>query len=139
MGHTLYGTAPDYIRFLRAYLNRGQLDGNLILSEKTATWVLEDQMRGLAFQRLASSSPLTADFNPFPGVPLTHSFGFLRNEADVPGMRSAGSQSWAGVLHSHYWLDPKKNIAAVFMTQSFPFVEPRFMKAYAEFEKAVYA
>jgi hypothetical protein len=35
----------------------------------------------------------------------THSFGFLRNEADIPGRRRAGSQSWAGVLNTHYWFD----------------------------------
>ncbi|MFB9980457.1 hypothetical protein ACFSQQ_34045 [Mesorhizobium kowhaii] len=62
-----------------------------------------------------------------------------RNEADIVGMRSAGSQSWAGVLNWHYWFDPKKNVAAVVMTQSRPFVEPRCMKRYGEFERAVYS
>ena len=28
MGHALYSTAPDYIKFLRMYLNRGTLNGN---------------------------------------------------------------------------------------------------------------
>jgi methyl acetate hydrolase len=127
-------------RFWRAsaYLNRGALEGKRILSEKTAVWALQDQMRGLRFQCIVASSPLTADFDPFPGVALTHSFGFKRNETDVPGMRSAGSQSWAGMLNSHYWLDPKKGLAAVLMTQSLPFVEPGFMKAYERFERAVY-
>jgi hypothetical protein len=54
-------------------------------------------------------------------------------------MRSAGSQSWAGVLNTHYWIDMKKDVAAVIMTQSLPFVEPRFMQAYADYERAVYA
>ena len=76
--------------------------------------------------------------DPWPDVVLTHSFGFMRNETDIPDMRSAGSQSWAGVCNTHYWIDPAKNVAAVIMTQSLPFVEPRFMKRYAEFEKAVY-
>ena len=34
MGHSLYSTAPDYMRFLRMYLNKGQLDGRRLLSEK---------------------------------------------------------------------------------------------------------
>jgi len=139
MGHALYSTAPDYIRFLRMFLNKGQLDGKRILSEKTVSWMLADQMRGLKFRRMLSSSPITADFDPFPGVSLTHSFGFMRNESDIPGMRSAGSQSWAGVLNSHYWFDPANNVAALIMTQSLPFVEPRFMRCYAEFERGVYA
>ena len=70
---------------------------------------------------------------------MTHSFGFVRVEEDVPGMRSAGSQGWAGVLNSHYWFDPTRDVAAVIMTQSLPFAEPRFMATYEAYEKAVYA
>ena len=46
----------------------------------------------------------------------TYSFGHFRIEEDVSGMRSAGSQSWAGVLNTHYWFDIKKDVAAVIMT-----------------------
>ena len=60
-------------------------------------------------------------------------------EEDALGMRSAGSQSWAGVLNSHYWIDPSKDIAARIMTQSLPFVDPRFMDTYGKFEREVYA
>jgi hypothetical protein len=42
-------------------------------------------------------------------------------------------------LNTHYWIDMKKDVAAVIMTQSLPFVEPRFMQAYADYERAVYA
>jgi CubicO group peptidase (beta-lactamase class C family) len=63
----------------------------------------------------------------------------MRNEADIPGMRRGGSQSWAGVLNSHYWFDPASDVAAVIMTQSLPFVEPRWMKTYEAFERATYA
>jgi hypothetical protein len=44
-----------------------------------------------------------------------------------------------GVLNTHYWIDMKKDVAAVIITQSLPFVEPRFMQAYADYERAVYA
>jgi len=69
----------------------------------------------------------------------THSFIAVTNRKDTPGKRSAGSQSWAGVLNSHYWVDPKKDIAAVIMTQTLPFVEKPFMDTYDAFERAVYA
>jgi methyl acetate hydrolase len=42
------------------------------------------------------------------------------------------------VLNSHYWFDPKANVAGLLMTQSLPFVEPRFMAVYEQFEKATY-
>ena len=94
----------------------------------------------LRFNKLVTTAPeISADFEPFPDIPKTHSFGFMRNEDDVPGMRSAGSQSWAGVCNTHYWFDPKKDVRAVLFTQSLPFVEDRFMKLYEDFERAVYA
>ena len=83
--------------------------------------------------------PITADCDPFAGTRRTHSFAFFRNEEDIPGMRSAGSQSWAGALNTHFWFDLKSDIAAVLLTQSLPFVEPRFVSLYGDFERAVYA
>jgi hypothetical protein len=54
-------------------------------------------------------------------------------------MRRAGSQSWAGVLNTHYWFDPTSDLAGLIMTQSLPFVEPRWMATYGAFERAAYA
>jgi Beta-lactamase class C and other penicillin binding proteins len=140
MGHALYSTAPDYMRFLRMYLNKGQLDGKRLLSEKGVETLLSNQIGDIKVGMLKTVVPaLTADAEFFPGRKKTHSMAFMRIEEDVPGMRSAGSQFWAGVLNTHCWFDPKKNIAAVLMTQSLPFVEPRFMGVYDRFERAVYA
>ena len=140
MGHALYSTPADYMRFLRMYLNKGQLDGNRVLSEGAVDRMLENHIGDIRIGKMKTvAPPITADVDLFPGIDKTHSFGFLRVEQDVPGMRSAGSQSWAGVCNTHYWFDLKKDIAAVIMTQSLPFVEPRFMKLYGAFEKAVYS
>lgn len=138
MGHALYSTAPDYMRFLRMVLNKGQLDGNRILSEPAMEQMLADQMQGLTFQTMHTvAPPLTADVELPEGT--THSWAFVRSEADVPGKRSAGTQSWAGVCNTHYWIDPARDVAAVIMTQSLPFVEPPLMKTYDAYERAVYA
>jgi CubicO group peptidase (beta-lactamase class C family) len=140
MGHALYSTPRDYLTFLRLFLNKGTLNGHRLLSEQGLSAMLADQMGGLSFQPMVTAVPAaTADFNPFPGVRKTHSFGFMRNEEDIPGMRSAGSLAWAGILNTHYWIDPKKDVAAVLMTQTMPFVEPPFMALYEAFERAVYA
>ncbi|CDZ67681.1 Probable 1,4-butanediol diacrylate esterase [Neorhizobium galegae bv. orientalis] len=138
MGIALYSTAPDYLRFLRLFLNGGELDGHRILSSASIDAMFADQMDGLSFSRMVSCAPVTADVDPFPGIRHTHTFGFLRNEDDIPGMRFAGSVGWAGVLNSHYWIDRTSNVAAVFMSQSLPFCEPGFMKRYEQFERCVY-
>ncbi|MEM8728514.1 MAG: serine hydrolase domain-containing protein [Pseudomonadota bacterium] len=140
MGHALYSTAPDYMRFLRMILNKGTLDGVRLLSDAAFTQFCADQMEGLQVQRMISVSPSSsADVDLFPGLPVTHSAGFLRVEADVPGKRRAGSMSWAGLCNTHYWIDPNSDVAAVFMTQLLPFVEPGISRAYDAFERAVYA
>lgn len=140
MGHTLYSSAGDYLRFLRMFLNKGTLDGKRVLSEKGVQTMLANHIGALRVGKLTTMAPpVTADVDFFPGTPKTHSLGFMRVERDVPGMRSAGSQGWAGVLNTHFWFDPAKDVAGVIMTQTLPFVEAPFMAVYEEFERAVYA
>jgi CubicO group peptidase (beta-lactamase class C family) len=139
MGHTLYSTAPDYMRFLRMYLNKGQLDGKRILSEAGVESMLANQIGSTPIPRMTTVAPaITADTEFFPGKRKSHSMAFMRFDEDIPGMRHAGSQAWAGVLNSHYWFDPKAGLAGLLMTQSLPFVEPRFMDTYQKFERAAY-
>ena len=138
MGHALYSTAPDYMKFLRMVLNKGALNGNRVLSEDALAHMLENQMQGKTFQQMVSCAPpLTADVVLPQGT--THSFAFVRSETDEPGRRKAGSQSWAGVCNTHYWIDPASDVAAVIMTQSLPFVEAPLLNTYQAFETAVYA
>lgn len=139
MGHALYGTAPDYLRFLRMVLGRGELDGRRVISSETAELMMVNQMGELSMPVMKSTSPeISVDVDFFPGTRKTWTAGFMRTEADIPGMRSGGSLSWAGAANTHYWIDPVNDVAAVFMTQSFPFCEPRFMDTYVAYERAVY-
>ena len=139
MGHALYSTAPDYMRFLRMYLNGGALDGARILSERGMAAMLANQIGGLPIPVMRTVAPtISADCELFPGRRKSHSMAFMRFEEDIPGMRHAGSQGWAGVLNTHYWFDPKADLAGLIMTQSLPFAEPRFVDAYERFERAAY-
>lgn len=138
MGHALYSTAPDYMRFLRMVLNKGALDGNRVLSEGAVDAMLANQMEGKFFETMTTIAPPLTDTVVMPQG-TTHSFAFVRHEADIPGKRRAGSQSWAGVCNTHYWIDPASDMAAVIMTQSLPFVEPPLLKTYDAYERALYA
>jgi methyl acetate hydrolase len=83
MGHALYSTPQDYLRFLRLFLGRGALDGARVLSEAGVARMLANHMGPLQFQKMVTAAPpITADFDPFPGTVKTHSFGFMRNESD---------------------------------------------------------
>jgi CubicO group peptidase (beta-lactamase class C family) len=140
MGHALYSTAPDYMRFLRMYLNKGALDGARILSEAGLEKMLANQIGNTPIPCLKTTVPaITADAEFFPGKRKSHSMACMRFDEDIAGMRHAGSQGWAGVLNSHFWFDPKADLAGLLMTQSLPFVEPRFTSTYERFERAVYS
>ena len=139
MGHALYSTAPDYMRFLRMVMNGGTLDGARVIGATGLASMLKNQIGDTPIGVLKTAvPPLSADAEFFPGLRKSHSMAFMRFEEDVPGMRQAGSQAWAGVLNSHYWFDAKSDVIGVLMTQSLPFAEPRFMATYEAFERAAY-
>lgn len=141
MAHALYATAPDYLKFLRLVLNRGELDGRRLLSAEGVERLYTDQSGGatLPVPVLKSSAGIVHDVEPCPGTRKTHTAAFVRNEDGLPGMRGSGSLSWAGLLNTHYWIDPTRDVAAVFMTQMLPFFDPGFMSCFDEFERAVSA
>jgi len=139
MGSALYATAPDYIRLLRTVLNRGELDGQRIISSSGIEPMFTNQIGNLNASVLTSLAPdIAADVNIHPGFRKSHTAGFVRMEESIPNMRSEGSLTWAGVANTHYWIDPSKDLVAVLMTQSLPFCEPRYMQTYETFERAVY-
>ncbi|MFC9838422.1 serine hydrolase domain-containing protein [Rhodococcus sp. NPDC127530] len=139
MGHAVFSTAPDYLRFLRMILGKGELDGRRVISARSVHEMTTNQIGDMSVPVLESTSrDVSADVEFFPGTRKTFTAGFMRTETDVPTMRRAGSLSWAGAANTHFWIDPVSDLAAVFMTQTFPFCEPRFMDRYAAFERAVY-
>jgi methyl acetate hydrolase len=139
MGHALFGTAPDYLRFARMVLRDGELDGYRLLGPKTVELMKTSQMGDKFVPPFKTLDPaLSADVDFFPGTPMTWTAAFLRNEGDIEGRRSAGSLTWAGILNTHYWVDHQRDVAGVLMTQLAPFCDPGFLRAYDSFERATY-
>lgn len=138
-GGGLYSTAPDYLRFLRALMNGGELEGTRILKPETVALMGENHMGALNVQPLPTQNPqLSADVDLMPGITKKWGLSFLINSEAVPGGRSAGSLAWAGLNNTYFWLDPKAKVAAVFMTQILPFADPIALAAFERFERAVY-
>jgi hypothetical protein len=120
-------------------LGCGALDGTRVLSETAVAELLANQIGGLTISRMKSVVPATVDFELFPGTRKGHSLAFMRVEEDVAGMRAAGAQGWAGILNTHCWIDPARDVTGLFLTQVRPFGDPRVMAAFRDFERAVYA
>jgi len=107
-------TAADYLRFSQMLLNSGQLDGVRILSRTTVALMTSDQLG----TRIAA--PLTPG-ELLLGTPgYTFGLGFMVRQgsgvAAVPG--SPGEFMWAGVAGTFFWVDPKEELVAVYMSQA---------------------
>lgn len=135
LGHALTGTGADVLRFLRMLLGGGSLDGARILSEPTVAALLAPRTGPLG--PMTSMRP-TVSADVIRLGPSTHGLLAVRTEA-IPGRRSAGAQGWAGLYNTHWWLDPARGRAGLFLTQLRPFWDPRAMRAFEAFEQSVYA
>lgn len=139
-GAGLLGTGADYLRFLRALLAGGVLDGTRILSEAGVAALAANQIGALRAGALVTTVPhLARNFDLFPGQPTGWSLAFLINHAPVAGGRSAGSLAWAGIANTHYWIDPAAGVAGLYLAQLLPFGDEKLMAAVAAFERAAYA
>lgn len=139
-GHGAYGTAADYGRFVRALLRGGELDGARILRPETTALMFDDQLGDVP---MPASMPSTMPewTNPVPAPPTkqTWGLGLQVSLEDMPGMRPAGTGSWAGIFNCYYWIDRKTGIAATFFTQVLPFFDVGVVPALLGVEQAVYA
>lgn len=135
-GGGLRSTAPDYLKFLRAVLAD---DGGGVLGPRTLRWLREADSDMPAGDLATAMAPISHDFRPMPGTPKTWTLGFLRNEADVPGMRRAGSLAWGGLANCYYWADPASGVAGMLCGQFLPFADPGMLATFEAFERAVYA
>jgi CubicO group peptidase (beta-lactamase class C family) len=139
-GHGLYSTPRDYIRFERALLRGGELDGQRILRQDTVDAAFTNQLGDLDFpEEIPTADPATTDtLRAGPG--WKWGYGLLLNTHDIPGRRRAGTGAWAGLFNTHFFVDRSTGIAASIYTNSLPFItEHEAWKLYGDFESAVYA
>jgi hypothetical protein len=50
----------------------------------------------------------------------------------------AGGRHGGNATRTYFWIDRKKNVAGVWMTQVLPFVDAKALSQFLAFEKAVY-
>jgi len=107
-------TAADYLRFAQMLLNGGQLDGTRVLSRTTVSLMTSDHLGSRIAAPVTPSELLIGT----PGY--TFGLGFAVRQgggiAGVPG--SPGEFMWAGYAGTYFWVDPKEELVAVFMSQA---------------------
>jgi methyl acetate hydrolase len=139
-GGGIYSTAPDYLTLIRTLMHGGSFEGARILQPETVALMGQNQIGPVEAGILKTTAPLISnDVDFFHGISLKWGFGHMINMQPVPEARSAGSMTWAGLYNTYYWIDPKKRVAAVFMTQVLPFADERALHVYRQFERGIYA
>ncbi|GAA6056335.1 hypothetical protein JCM3770_000675 [Rhodotorula araucariae] len=125
-GAGLRGPAPSYLRFLRALLRGGELDGVRILKEETVALMFEDHL---------TSDKQRADFHAFG---LNDQEPFTRKAGKVlPDMtfglggglsgkglasgRGAKALTWSGMANTYWVIDRERDVAFVVWTNVLPF------------------
>jgi CubicO group peptidase (beta-lactamase class C family) len=137
---TLHSTGPDYLRFVRAFLNGGELDGERIAKPETIEMMCRNQIGDFRAGEMPSAMPaLSHDVHLFPGATNKFGFGFLIHARPVPGGRSAGSLMWGGLHNTYFWIDREQGVGGVVLTQVLPFADPVVLDLVTDYERAIYA
>jgi CubicO group peptidase (beta-lactamase class C family) len=114
-GGGLTGTTADYLRFCDMLRQGGTLDGQRILGSRTL-----DLMRK---NHLASGKdlPQTAigAFSTSEGIGFGLGFAMTLDQVRAGGLGD-GEYYWGGAASTIFWIDPKEDLIAVFMTQLMP-------------------
>lgn len=100
--NALYSTADDYMHFCQMLLNGGNWNGKQILSRKT-----------IELMTLNHSESLFRT----PGEGFGYGFAVVNNLAATNNLGSNGVYYWAGAFNTHFFIDPKENLIAIFFTQ----------------------
>jgi CubicO group peptidase (beta-lactamase class C family) len=108
------GTAADYLRFAQMLLNQGTLDGTRVLSRKTVEYMTSDQLGPrVDISRLHEFAVEHIDGFGFGlGVAVRRQTGV----AGVPG--TPGEFLWSGAQGTMFWVDPKEELAVVFLANT---------------------
>ncbi len=138
-GGALFGSAPDYMRFLRMWLNDGAGEQARVLRPETVAYASQNSLGRLKVRPLPGVNPaLTRDLEFFPGQSKSWALTFMVNDEEAPTGRPAGSLGWGGLGNLYYWIDRKNGLAGFWATQMFPFLHPTPLAGFTAFETAVY-
>jgi methyl acetate hydrolase len=135
----LFSTTSDYIKFLQMFLNNGQSRGATLLHKDSIRAMTRSETGNVIVQTQKTTGPLRSEDFPVGAGRDHFGFGFqiTASNKENPNLRAPGSFTWAGIYNTHFWVDPKRQIAAVILMQVLPFYDDGCMKVYQDFEAAI--
>jgi CubicO group peptidase (beta-lactamase class C family) len=115
-GGGLVSTAHDYMRFCQMMLGGGTLDGVQVLSPKTVALFSKNYLPDNQ-DMTDMATPGAFSESSYGGVGFSIGCGV---NIDVARTRLPGTEGefhWGGAASTAFWVDPKEELAVVFMTQ----------------------
>jgi len=136
----LVSTASDYAAFLQMLLNEGSWRGARLLKAGTVRSMASNQIGSVIVGEMPAVLPKTSAAFPFGAGKDKFGLGFqiTMTEGKAIHERSAGSYTWAGIFNTHFWVDPKRGIGVIFLTQKLPFYDATTMDVMRRFERLIY-
>ncbi|MEM1435223.1 MAG: serine hydrolase domain-containing protein [Pseudomonadota bacterium] len=117
-GGGLVSTGADYLRFCRMLQNGGELDGQRIIGSRTIELMTRNHLpnnEDLTRWALGSFSETANEGSGF-GLGVSVNLGSERTGE----IGSLGEYSWGGAASTVFWIDPKEDLIAIFLTQLMP-------------------
>jgi CubicO group peptidase (beta-lactamase class C family) len=105
-------TAGDYLRFASMLLGHGRLGDRRILGRKTVEYMLSNQLGPTVKNLIGNADPTRADYGFGLGLAVRTTPGIVRM------MGSVGSFSWPGASGTDWWVDPKEELAVVYLSHA---------------------
>ncbi|GAA5890994.1 hypothetical protein JCM8208_003124 [Rhodotorula glutinis] len=142
-GAGLKGSAPSWVRLLRALLRGGELDGARILKQETVDLMFEEHLTNDQ-QRADFGVFGTNDQEPFTrkaGKPLpdmTFGLGGGLSGKGVASGRGARTLTWSGMANTYWWVDRERGVCAVVWTNVLPFGAQAIHDLWVVFETELY-
>lgn len=118
-GSGLISNAKEYYRFLQMLLNGGELDGERILSRKTIELMTLNHLPDNNTMADMGSSGSFSEVR-YNGMGYGLSMAVTTDPAASQSPLSKGSYNWGGMASTYFWIDPKEDLLAIFMTQFIP-------------------
>lgn len=113
-GGGLVSTAPDYMRFCRMLLDRGELDGVRLLRAETVAMMTSNQLPREAY-------PIEISGLQRQGVGFGLGFSVIVERIDAAPYVPVGEYGWGGAACTHFWISPEHELAVVVLSQYMPF------------------
>ncbi|HYZ24750.1 MAG TPA: serine hydrolase domain-containing protein, partial [Rhodopila sp.] len=115
-GGGLLSTAHDYMRFCRMMLGKGTLDGVRILGPKTVEMFSMNLLPdGRELAEMAPPGMFSE--SGYAGIGFSIGCGVTLSPARTRLPGTPGEFFWGGAASTAFWIDPKEDLAVVFMTQ----------------------